>query len=87
MMIVNSQMKALANGGEVPLTAAALPLWTATAIPCIKKSGSLASALILQIISLMASGRNTPDVSMATGTKNGWNREGCTSGFLSTQVG
>ena len=36
-MIVSSQMKTLSNEGEVPLTAATLPIWTATAIPCIIK--------------------------------------------------
>ena len=32
IIILNSQIKTLSVGGEVPLTAAALPRWTATAI-------------------------------------------------------
>ena len=61
--------------GRVPSTAAVLPRWMATAALCIKKwkeRGSPDSDLVRWPSSLknvMASEPNTPDVSMAMGTK------------------
>ena len=67
----------MSDGGQIHLTAAALPCWTATTIPCIRicrECGSLVSALILRPSSLMkviACGPGTPDVLMVTGTEKG----------------